>query len=220
MSDADEKSRRVATRSSRNNSGAVSSSSLSAPATLRVVASTVTEPTLNMSTTPAQLTEMIASAVATALMNQQPVNRDLFNAAASGSSIYASIGTENEYLRGHNIRPIIIEVSVNLYRQTSTITNEALKRSRFLNTNTDNAKRKAAIILKSEDLLTLITKARSKPIKTSSNPNGYSPRRCITNSKGEEETVNSDDEYLYRHDINQLYLAMTIRYPTRSPHCS
>ena len=42
------------------------------------------------------------------------------------------------------------------------------------------------------------------------NPNGYSPRRCITNSKGEEENINSDDEYLYRHDINRLYLAMTI----------
>ena len=36
---------------------------------------------------------------------------------------------------------------------------------------------------------------RSKLIKTSSNLNGYSPRKCITNSKGEEETVNSDDEY-------------------------
>ena len=43
-----------------------------------------------------------------------------------------------------------------------------------------------------------------------SNPNGYSPRRCITNIKGEEETISSDEEYLYRHDINRLYLAMTI----------
>ena len=79
-------------------------------------------------------------------------------------------------------------------------------------TNTDNTKQKAAIlvILKSEDLLTLITKVRSKLVKTSSNPNGYSPRRCITNSKGKEETINSDDEYLYRHDINRLYLAMTV----------
>ena len=48
-----------------------------------MVASTVTEPTLNMPTTPAQLTEMIASAVATALTNQQPVNPDLFNTEAS-----------------------------------------------------------------------------------------------------------------------------------------
>ena len=81
-----------------------------------------------------------------------------------------------------------------------------------MDTNTDNTKRKAAIliIMKSEDLLTLISKVRSKPIKTSSNPNGYSPRRCITNSKGEEETGDSDDEYLYRHDINRLCLAMTI----------
>ena len=80
------------------------------------------------------------------------------------------------------------------------------------NTNTDNTKRKAAIliILKSEDLLTLITKVRSKPIKTTLNPNGYSPRQCITNSKGEEETINSDDEYLCRNDINRLYLAITI----------
>ena len=54
------------------------------------------------------------------------------------------------------------------------ITNEALKRSRLSDTNTDNAKRKAAIliILKSEDLLTLITKVRPKPVKTLSNPNG------------------------------------------------
>ena len=78
--------------------------------------------------------------------------------------------------------------------------------------NTDNTKRKTAIliILKSEDLLTLISKVRSKPIKSSSNPNGYSLRKCITNSKGKEKTINSDDEYLYRHDINRLYLAMTI----------
>ena len=66
------------------------------------------------------------------------------------------------------------------------------------------------IILKSEDLLTLISKVRSKPTKSSPNPIGYTPRRCITNDKGEEETFNSDDEYLYRHDINRLYLAMTI----------
>ena len=177
-----------------------------------MVASTVTEPTLNMSTTPAQLTEMIASALATALTNQQPVNRDLFNTATSGSISNASIGPEIENLGGHIIRSIIHEVPLNLYRQTSSITNEGLKRSRLSDTNTDNTKRKAAIliILKSEDLLTLITKVRSKPIKTSSNSNGYSPRKCIANSKGEEETINSDDEYLYRHDINRLYLAMTI----------
>ena len=198
MSDADEESRRMATRSGRNNSGASSSSSSTAPTTLRVVASTVTEPTLNMPTTPAQLTEMIASDVATALTNQQHVNRDLFNSANSGSSINASNGPEIENIGGHIIRPIINEVPANLYRQTSLITNEALKWSRLSDTNTDNTKRKAAIliILKSEDLLTLITKVRSKPIKTLSNPNEYSPRRCITNIKGEDETINSDDEYV------------------------
>ena len=126
MSDAGEESRRMATRSSRNSSGAVSSSSSSVSTTLRVLASTVTQPTLNIPTAPAQLTEMIAFAVATALTNQQPVNRDLFNAAASGSSINASIGTENENLEGHNIRPIINEVPANLYGQTSSIINEAL----------------------------------------------------------------------------------------------
>ena len=70
--------------------------------------------------------------------------------------------------------------------------------------NTDNSKRKAAILIvfKSEDLLTLIPKVRSKPIKSSTNPNGYTPRRCITNEKGEEEALNGDDEYLYRYDIN------------------
>ena len=51
---------------------------------------------------------------------------------------------------------------------------------------------------------------RSKPVKTSSNPDGYSPRKCITDSKDEEVTINSDDEYLYRQDINRQYLAMTI----------
>ena len=168
MSDADEESLRMATRSGRNNSGASSSSSSTAPTTLRVVASSASEPTLNMPTTPAQLTEMIASAVATALTNQQPVNRDLFNTAASGSISNASIGTQNENLGGHIFRPTIDEVPANLYRQTSSITNKALKRSRLSDANTDNTKRKAAIliILKSEDPLTLITKMRSKPIKT------------------------------------------------------
>ena len=87
-----------------------------------------------MPTTPAQLTEIIASAVATALANQQPVNRDLFKTAASESSINASIGTENENLGGHNIRPIINEVPANLYRQISSITSEALCRRWCLNT--------------------------------------------------------------------------------------
>ena len=98
------------------------------------------------------------------------------------------------------------------FLQTSSIANQPLKRSCLFDSNVNNTKRKAAIliILKSEDLLTLITKVRSKPIKTSSNFNGYSPKKYITNSKDEEETINSDDEYLYRHDINRLYLTMTI----------
>ena len=137
MSDADAESRRMATRSRRNNSGAVSSSSSTAPTTLRVVASNVIEPTLNMPTTPAQLTEMIASAVATALTNHQPVNRDLFNSANSGSISNASIGPEIENIGGHIIRTIINEVPANLYMQTSSITNEALKRSRLSDTNTE-----------------------------------------------------------------------------------
>ena len=148
MSDPDEESRRMATRGGRNNLGAVSSSSSTAPTTLRVVASTVTEPTLNMPTTPAQLTEMIASAVATALTNQQPVNRDLFNSANSGSISNASIGPEIENIGGHIIRPIINGVPANLYRQASSITNEALKRSRSSDTNTDNTEQKAAILIK------------------------------------------------------------------------
>ena len=55
MSDADKESRQMVTRSGRNNSGAVFSSSSSASTSLRVIASTVTEPTLNMPTTPAHL---------------------------------------------------------------------------------------------------------------------------------------------------------------------
>ena len=99
-----------------------------------------------------------------------------------------------------------------IYKGRHHLLPSSLKRSRLSDTNTDNTKQKAAIliILKSEDLLTLITKVRSKPIKTSSNTNGHSPRKCITNSKDEEETINSDDEYLYRHDISRLYLAKTI----------
>ena len=121
MSNADEESRRMATLSTRNNLGAASSSSSSTSTALRVVASTLTEPTLNMPTTPAQLTEMIASAVATALTSQQPLNRDLFNSSNSGSSSIASIGTEIEILEGPNIRPVIQEVPTNLYRQTSLV---------------------------------------------------------------------------------------------------
>ena len=111
MPDADEVSRRMATQSTRNNSGAISSSSSSTSATFRVVASAVTEPTLNMPTTLAQLTKMIASAVATTLTNQQPVKRDLYNFANSGSISNTSVGTEfqNPY-GGHIIRRIIHKV--------------------------------------------------------------------------------------------------------------
>ena len=143
MSDADEESHRMAIRNTRNNSGAVSSSSPSTSTTLRVVASTVTEPTLNMPTTPAQLTEMIGSAIATALTNHQPVNRDLFNSSNTKSSSNASVGTEIENLGGHIIRPIINAVPANLYMQTTSITNEALKRNRLSDSNTNNTKQKA-----------------------------------------------------------------------------
>ena len=163
-----------------------------------------------MPTTPAQLREMIASAVTTALTNQQPLNRDLFN---SESNSVASIGMEIENLGGNIMREGIHEVPANLYRRTTSITNEALKRNRFPDFNSDNSKRKAAILIifKSEYMLTLIFKVRSKLIKSFTNPNKYTPRRCIT----KEETLNSDDEYLYPHDINRLYLAMTICVPNQ-----
>ena len=160
-----------------------------------------------MPTTPAQLRELIASAVAIALTNQRPLNQDLFNATNSESSSIASIGTENENLGGPIIRPAIHVFPANLYRQTTSITNKALKRNHLSDSNTDNSKRKAAILIifKSGDLLIL-----SKPNKSSIDPNGYTSRRCITNEKGGEESLNIDDEYLYRHDINRLYLAMII----------
>ena len=126
-----------------------------------MVASTVTELTLDMPTTPAQLRELIASAVAIALTNQRPLNQDLFNATNSESSSIASIGTENENLGGPIIRPAIYEVPASLYRQTTSITNESLKRNRLRDSdsNTDNSKWKAAIVIifKSADLLTLIS---------------------------------------------------------------
>ena len=168
-----------------------------------------------MPTTPAQLTEIIASAVATALTNQQPVNRDLFNTAASGSISNTSMGRKMKILevifldqqlmkflqiyRGkHHQLPTRLSSGVACQTPTQIIIIIILLKAAILFT------------LKSEDLLTLITKVRSKPIKTSLNPNGYSPRRCIFNIKGEEETINCDHEYLYRHGVNRLYLAMTI----------
>ena len=114
-----------------------------------------------MPTTPAQLRELIASAVAIALTNQRPLNQDLFNATNSESSSIASIGTENENLGGPIIRPAIYEVPASLYRQTTSITNESLKCDRFRDSdsNTDNSKWKAAIVIifRSADLLTLIS---------------------------------------------------------------
>ena len=56
------------------------------------------------------------------------------------------VGTQNGNPGGHIYRPTINEVPANLFRQTSAITNEALKRSRLSDTNTDNSKRKAAIL--------------------------------------------------------------------------
>ena len=108
MPDADEESRRMATRSGRNNSGASSSSSSTAPTILRVVASTVTEPTLNMPTTPAQLTEMIASAVATALTvnlsigiysTPQPVDRSAMHPLAHKMEILEVIFLDQQLMK-------------------------------------------------------------------------------------------------------------------------
>ena len=71
--------------------------------------------------------------------------------------------------------------------------------------NTDNSTRKTAILIisNSEDLLTPISKVRSKQTKSSVNSNGYTPHRCIINEKGESETLNGDDDYLYYHGINR-----------------
>ena len=40
--------------------------------------------------------------------------------------------------------------------------------------------------------------------------------RVPFNIEGEEETIDSDDEYLYRHDIYRLYLAIQYAYQTKS----
>ena len=203
MSDADEESRRMATRSTRNNSGALSSSSSTAPTTLRVVASIVTEPTQNMPTTPAQLTEMIASAVATALTDQQPVNRDLFNTAASGTISNASILLEvifldqqlmkflQIYTGKHHQLPMRLSSGVACQIPTQIIISRRPQYWLFWN-------------------LRICWHSLQKLDQSLLKHHGYLPRRCITNIKGEEATINSDDEYLYRHNINRLYLAMTI----------
>ena len=73
--------------------------------------------------------------------------------------------TGNENFGGHTIRPAIHEVPAK--RKTTCFTNEALKQNRLSDSNTDDSKRKAAILIffKSEDLLTLICKAGSNRSK-------------------------------------------------------
>ena len=65
-------------------------------------------------------------------------------------------------------------------------------------------------VLKSEDLLTMLSGQRLLPIRSIGNEkNGYSPRTTIQ-LNGKDTIICADDRFLYSHDYNRLYVALSI----------
>ena len=64
-------------------------------------------------------------------------------------------------------------------------------------------------ILGGENLLSMLSLTRSKPIATSTNPTGYNGRRIIVEASGEEVIMNADDVFYYLHDSRRLCFAVS-----------
>ena len=65
-------------------------------------------------------------------------------------------------------------------------------------------------VLGGEDLLSMLNGTRSKLIAASTNPTGYTGRKIVVESSGEEAIMNADDVFYYLHDSRRLYIAITI----------
>ena len=86
-----------------------------------------------------------------------------------------------------------------------------LKANKLSENGHDNYKRKEMIlkVLRTEDLLTMITNMRPPPTCSDSNPTRYSPRRMINNETG-QHSISADYQFLYAYDYARLYVVISI----------
>ena len=65
------------------------------------------------------------------------------------------------------------------------------------------------MILKSEDLVTMLSGQRKLPIRSAENENGCSPKTTI-HLNGKDTIICADDKFMYFYDYNRLYVALSI----------
>ena len=97
------------------------------------------------------------------------------------------------------------EVPHTAFKTTSSISCDTLKLNKLTEGSHDNKKRKEIIlsVLKSEDLLTMLSGQRTLPIRSIGNENGYSPSSTIQ-PNGKDTIICADDKFLYSHDFNKF----------------
>ena len=163
------------------------------------------ESSFTMPSTPEELENMFAERIAAMNLASSITPERISIAASSGVSIASSSAP--------TIHPRIMpqEVPHTAYKTTSSISCDTLKSNKLTEGGHDNKKRKEMIlsVLKSEDLLTMLSGQRLLPIRSTGNENGYSPRTTIQ-LNGKDTIICADDRFLYSHDSNRLYVALSI----------
>ena len=102
----------------------------------------------------------------------------------------------------HSSPPTVVvaeDIARSEYRSTTSMSCDLLKLHKLIENGGDNKKRKEMIftILGGEDLLSVLTGTRSKPIATSTNPTGYTERRIVVEANGEDAILGADDVFSY-----------------------
>ena len=103
------------------------------------------------------------------------------------------------------------EVPLTAYRNTTLVSCDILKANKLTEYSHDNLKRKELIlkVLRTEDLLTMVTKKRQHPRCSEFNLSGYSARKMLTDDN-KNHVISADDESMYTHDFARLYVAINI----------
>ena len=158
-------------------------------------------------TTPEQLEEIVLTriaAVAPAARSRSPVN---FFDTSHGSDDLNVPREDQQFHR--QVMPK--EVPLTAYRNTTLVSCDILKANKLTEYGHDNLKRKELIlkVLRTEDLLTTVTKKRQRPRCSEFNLSGYSARKMLTDDNG-DHVISADDESMYTHDFARLYVAINI----------
>ena len=160
-----------------------------------------------MPTTPEQFEELVLARIAAvttaAARSRSPVN---FFDASQGNEENVQEEDQRFYRQA-----MPKEVPLTSYRNSTSVSCDILKATKLTENGDNNYKRKELIlkVLRTEDLLTMVTKKRQRPRCSDANPSGYSAGKMITDEEG-DHVISDDDQFLFAHDFARLYVAINI----------